>query len=117
MGGQAWEFLVFLVKLLFLTNSSRWRPNPSFGFFKFGWSGKPVSLQKKNQARKQEAYEGSVGFSLDELEGRTIVELWSCETPVRETRDSRSWVRHSLYSSLQLAPSPGDVGFLFQGCL
>lgn len=58
--------------------------NPSFGFFKFGWSGKPVSLQKKNQARKQEAYGCSVGSSLDELEGRTIVELWSCETPVRD---------------------------------
>ena len=43
--------------------------------FKFGWLGKPVSLQKKNQARKQETYKGTAGFSLDELEGCTIVEI------------------------------------------
>ena len=75
--------------------------------FKFGWSGKPVSLQKKNRARKQETYKGTAGFSLDELEGRTIVEIRHTKPQSERlgTREAGYGVL-CIHLFLQLAHSP-----------
>ena len=75
--------------------------------FKFGWSGKPVSLQKKNRARKQETYKGTAGLSLDELEGRTIVEIRHTKPQSERlgTREAGYGVL-CIHLFLQLAHSP-----------